>query len=152
MWKGEIEMEKMLIAIDGSPTSLLALKEARQMSDQFLPDIQIMTVISRGNVYAYAYPPAMNQTFEEEAVKNAKLMMEEAEKIFDGYPKPVEKITVHGDAADEILKQVEADTPDLLVMGSRGMGTFQRLMLGSVVTKVANHVCCNMLIIRQCDI
>ena len=143
-------MDKILVAIDGSPTSILALKEARDLAEKYGSNVQIMTVVTHANVYAYAYPPSINKSFEEESVKNAKTMLSEAEELFEGYPGKVETLSVHGDAADEILKQVEQDMPDLLVMGSRGMGTFKRLMLGSVVSKVLNNICCNMFVVRQC--
>lgn len=145
-------MKKILVAVDGSPTSVQALQEAREVAEKENADIKIMTVITHASAYAYAYTPSLNQSFEEESVSNAKKVLAEAEKIFEGYEGKVESVRVHGDAADMIIKEVEEDTPDLLVMGSRGAGGFKRLILGSTVSKVLNHVCCNILVVRQCEI
>lgn len=145
-------MKRILVAIDGSPTSEQALREAREVAEKEQAEVTIMTVITHASAYAYAYTPALNKSFEEESVKNAKKILDEAVKTFEGYPRKVESVQVHGDAASMIIQQVEKDLPDLLVIGSRGMGGFQRLILGSTVSKVLNHVCCNILVVRQCDI
>jgi nucleotide-binding universal stress UspA family protein len=145
-------MKKILVAVDGSPTSVQALREAREVAEKENADVKIMTVVIHASAYAYAYTPALNQSYEEDAVKNAKKILEEAETVFEGYPGKVESIKVHGDAANMIIHQAEKDLPDLLVMGSRGLGGFQRLILGSTASKVLNHVCCNILVVRQCDI
>lgn len=145
-------MKKILVAVDGSPTSKQALIEAREVAEKEPSEVKIMTVITHASAYAYAYTPALNKTFEEESVKAAKTILEEAEKVFQDYSGKVESLRVHGDAAGMIIDQVEKDSPDLLVIGSRGMGGFKRLVLGSTASKVINHVCCNILVVRQCEI
>ncbi len=145
-------MKKLLVAVDGSPTSKQALREAREVAEKEQTDVKIMTVVTHASAYAYSYTPALNKSFEEESVKNAKSILEEAEQVFKDYSGNVESIRVHGDAASMIIEQVEKDNPDLLVMGSRGMGGFKRLILGSTASKVLNHVCCNILVVRQCEI
>jgi len=37
---------------------------------------------------------------------------------------------------------------DLIVMGSRGLGRFQRLLLGSVSEGVLHHAHCSILVVR----
>lgn len=145
-------MKKILVAVDGSPTSKQALLDAREVAEQEPSEVKIMTVITHASAYAYAYTPALNKTFEEESVKNSKAILEEAESIFKDFPGKVESIRVHGDAASMIIEQVEKDNPNLLVIGSRGLGGFKRLVLGSTASKVINHVCCNILVVRQCEI
>lgn len=145
-------MKKILVAVDGSPTSKQALLEAKEVAEKEQAEIKIMTVITHASAYAYAYTPALNKSFEEESVKAAKAILEEAEKVFQDYSGKVESLRVHGDAASMIIEQVEKDNPDLLVIGSRGMGGFKRLVLGSTASKVINHVCCNILVVRQCEI
>jgi len=47
--------------------------------------------------------------------------------------------TTVGHAADEILKFAKKENVDLIVMGSRGHGSFVSLLLGSVAQKVIAH-------------
>jgi nucleotide-binding universal stress UspA family protein len=47
-----------------------------------------------------------------------------------------------GDPASVILEVADKEKPDLLVMGSRGLGGIQRLLTGSVSQKVCNSAGC----------
>jgi nucleotide-binding universal stress UspA family protein len=38
--------------------------------------------------------------------------------------------------------------PDVIIMGSRGLGGFSKLLLGSVSNKVVDHVSSSVLVIR----
>jgi nucleotide-binding universal stress UspA family protein len=63
------------------------------------------------------------------ALKGAKPVLSRAKVAF------TEKVLV-GDPAPTILKFVKSSKCDLLVMGSRGLGAFKNLVLGSVATKI----------------
>jgi nucleotide-binding universal stress UspA family protein len=54
---------------------------------------------------------------------------------------------INGPAAATILKQ--AGRGGLIVLGSRGLGAVERLLLGSVSTQVALHAPCSVLIVKQ---
>lgn len=54
-----------------------------------------------------------------------------------------------GDPASIILDVSSADKYDLIIMGSRGLGAFKRLLLGSVSTKVVHHASCSILVVRE---
>jgi nucleotide-binding universal stress UspA family protein len=47
-----------------------------------------------------------------------------------------------------ILDFCEKEKYDSIVMGSRGMGKFKELVLGSVSSKVVHHSSCPVMIIR----
>jgi nucleotide-binding universal stress UspA family protein len=55
---------------------------------------------------------------------------------------------VKGDPADRIVDAAENDGVDMIVLGSRGLGTFRRVILGSVSTKVCTHAPCTCVIVR----
>jgi nucleotide-binding universal stress UspA family protein len=44
-----------------------------------------------------------------------------------------------GHPAEQLLKQAAEDGSDLIAVGSRGLGSVQRVVLGSVSDKVARH-------------
>lgn len=54
-----------------------------------------------------------------------------------------------GDPAAEILAAGEDRNTDLSVTGSRGLGTLERLLLGSVARNVLVHARCSVLIVRS---
>lgn len=54
-----------------------------------------------------------------------------------------------GDPANEILRAASELQSDLIVTGSRGLGTLERLVLGSVARNVLIHAPCSVLIVRH---
>jgi nucleotide-binding universal stress UspA family protein len=57
-------------------------------------------------------------------------------------------IRARGDPADEILRNAERRKVDLIVMGSRGLGKFSRVILGSVSTKVLSNAKCTCITVK----
>ncbi|MCE7004676.1 universal stress protein [Kibdelosporangium philippinense] len=58
----------------------------------------------------------------------------------------VSRILEHGDAASALLE--ESATAQLMVLGSRGLGGFTGLLVGSVATKVAQRGVCPVVVVR----
>jgi nucleotide-binding universal stress UspA family protein len=53
-----------------------------------------------------------------------------------------------GEPAEAILDVAEEQRADLIVVGSRGMHSSRRFLLGSVPDKVSHHAPCSVLIVR----
>lgn len=58
-------------------------------------------------------------------------------------------VVVHGDAAPQILEQIEEQDVDLVVMGKQGMAMTEELLLGSVAKHVLSEAPCDVLITRR---
>lgn len=54
-----------------------------------------------------------------------------------------------GDPADQLIKAAREDEADLIVVGSRGLSTLPRLLLGSVARKVLLHAPQSVLVVRE---
>ena len=94
-----------------------------------------------------------------EAVPNTEVLLEYAEesqrallcKASAAFEQEGVKATARaemGQPVDVILSVAEEEKADLIVLGSRGLGGFQRLMLGSVSDGVLHHAHCPVLIVR----
>jgi len=57
--------------------------------------------------------------------------------------------TPRGRAVEELVR--EAEDADLLVVGSRGLGSFDRLLLGSVSYQVVHHAACPVVIVPHAN-
>ena len=62
---------------------------------------------------------------------------------------PTEGRVVEGDPREQLLRLIESERADLLVMGSRGRTGIFQLVLGSVSTHAVGHAGCSVLVVKQ---
>lgn len=55
---------------------------------------------------------------------------------------------VPGDPAEVMLSMAEQLNADLIVVGSRGMGSAKRFLLGNVPNRISHHAPCDVLIVQ----
>ncbi len=77
-------------------------------------------------------------------------LLEEIERDLKGEAFEVDTKLTEGHAADEILKAAQDIRTDLIVVGSKGVTGFRRMMmLGGVSNKVVRHAPCSVLVARN---
>jgi nucleotide-binding universal stress UspA family protein len=143
-------MRKVLIAIDGSTTSKLALEFARDLLAGKETTTLIVHIIPQHVMYGRggAAPVEVYDMHAERAAANG-LLAESSQYLRDGGIGPsIETRLAVGDPADLILTTAEDSAADLIILGSRGLNAAQRFLMGSVSTKVAAHAHCAVLIVR----
>jgi len=143
-------MKNILIPVDGSEYSMKAIEAGKEMAKAFDSKVFILSVVTpelrvssgRGsNMYA----PLLMEELKECSLKN----LEEAKKQFHGMPNQVETFSELGTVADEIVRFAHEKHVDLVVMGSHGLGALKnRLMTGSVTTRVLHHIDVPVLVIK----
>jgi nucleotide-binding universal stress UspA family protein len=126
--------EHILVAFDGSDTAARALSWA--LNEARLRHAQV-TVLH-----------AWRQPVDLGAAERASLEL--LADALDGadtteLTAPVETRSVSGGAAGSIVDA--AASADLVVMGSRGLGGFKGLLLGSVASHVVHHAMCTVVVI-----
>ncbi len=92
----------------------------------------------------------MTQSGPKQARKAAQAETDEVLAGLGG-PRPdsVTVKAVHGFAVEELIDA--GKDADMIVLGSRGVGGFTRLMMGSVSSQVAQHAHCPVLIVPPED-
>jgi nucleotide-binding universal stress UspA family protein len=141
--------ERVLVAVDGSDTAARALAWA--LGEARLRDAQVTVLHAWHQPFVGGYPyteavldPAANERASRQLVGDA---LDSADTT--GLAAPVEVKAVAGGAAKLIVDA--AESADLVVMGSRGLGGFKGLLLGSVTTHVARHATCTVVVIPARD-
>jgi nucleotide-binding universal stress UspA family protein len=89
--------------------------------------------------------PEITKRLEEAA---EKMLAEEIDQV-DSDDVTIERRVVTGSAPDALLRA--AREGDLLVVGSRGLGGFKGLLLGSVSQQVVHHAACPVVIVPQAE-
>jgi nucleotide-binding universal stress UspA family protein len=142
----------ILVAVDGSDTSRLALDHAIALAkSESARLLAIFVVEYPSSVYSSAF-------FDIEPFYAA--MMEEARTVLDGAKRQIEaggavgdtKVVDAGALGGSIAEQIQAaaaDThSDLVVLGTHGRRGFQRLMLGSVAEAYVRLSTCPVLLVH----
>jgi nucleotide-binding universal stress UspA family protein len=145
--------EGILVAIDGSENSLRAADWAidlakREGAHLFVVNVIPVPVYSTSS-QAGSTAPAMKEFFDKarnDAEVVVKQVVSKAEasgikvrgEIVENVPSVVEAIT---DYADEWKVQ-------LVVVGTRGLSGFKKLLLGSVSGALVSHASCSVLVVR----
>ena len=141
-------MKKILVPIDGSESSKNAMTKAKEIATKFASDITILNVISSMNDYRHFHNKDLYKEDERVLLRESNSLLESSKEYFDDFPGKVESLYKRGDTAEEIIKYAEEGNFDLLVMGSRGLGSFSRTLLGSISNKVVHHTHISVLIVK----
>jgi nucleotide-binding universal stress UspA family protein len=132
----------ILVGYDGSPSARQALERAAELA----VDGEPVTVVSAVPLIATS-PQGPVPSLEPDRVAREQALREAAALLAE---RRVESRLVEGfgDAADVILAEAEKVGTDLVVVGSRGVHGAERLLLGSVSSKVVSHAPCDVLVVR----
>jgi len=138
-------IERIIVGIDGSETSRRALRWA--IEEARLRQAAVVVIHAWHLPYVGGYPYTAG-TFDPTPF--AEAARETLDGVVDGtdvtgLPNPPERVLHLGDPARGILTAAEDAT--LAVVGSRGLGGFSGLLLGSVGHHVAHHAPCPVVII-----
>lgn len=141
---GGDELFRILVGVDGSAPSRLALEWAVSEARLRHGDVKAVT--------AWQFPPVT--VGMEGLVHDPEIFPQAARRLQDEALSRVDKggVTVSGEvvqgsAAGVLLKA--AENADLVVVGSRGLGGFTGLLLGSVSTQLVHHSPAPVLVVRS---
>lgn len=144
--------QKILVAVDGSETSLRGLDEAVRLAQATAAQLLIVhvlnTVILEGEIASTAY----YQALAEEIRSSGRRILEQAasrsrEAGVSYEQKLIEKIGAH--PADEIVAQARQWPADLIVLGTHGRRGLKRLAMGSDAELVLRHAPTPVLLVRD---
>jgi nucleotide-binding universal stress UspA family protein len=128
-------LSDLLVCIDGSEHSIKAFKYAAEIAEKMISKITLLNV-QEPRIYDYA--PQTAKDLGERILSDA---LKAVEKV------KVDKKVEFGVPSDKIVRVAEKGNHDLIILGSRGLGTVKRFLLGSVSDDVAHKAKCSVLII-----
>jgi nucleotide-binding universal stress UspA family protein len=131
-------MLKILAPIDGSNNSARVIDYLIQFSRRAksfeVCVINVRDVIDSPQVHRF-WSADQIRDFQQ---KEGNLLLEPARKRLEESGVRHAAEVVVGDVAQTIAAQAKAKGCDMIVMGTRGMGTIGNLLMGSVATKVVH--------------
>jgi nucleotide-binding universal stress UspA family protein len=144
--------QRILVAVDGSPTSLRGLDEAIKIARSSGGRLMLVHVVSEllmtGDVVPSMYYDSIVQSLRESGVK----VLEQVGTRVRHADVPCESKLIEalgGRVADEIVKQATQWSADLIVMGTHGRRGLKRLALGSDAELVVRQSHVPVLLVRD---
>ena len=139
-------MEKVLIAIDYNPTSEVVAQKGYQLAKTLGAEICLMHVVADVSYYGMQYPTFMgfdgyevpfNPNIYGELRDVAANYLTTAAKHFNDAG--VQTHIAEGETADAILNYAQEWGASILVMGTHSHGTLEKLLMGTVASRVIEH-------------
>ncbi|WP_166396140.1 universal stress protein [Rubrobacter marinus] len=136
--------EKILLATDGSDDAALAARAAVDLSERFGSPLH---VVHAWHSLPSAHFESMIRAYYKDMAK--ELLAKGVARIKDAGGAVAEAHLQEGRAADAILGLAEKIEADLVVLGSRGHGPVERIVIGSVSEGVVRGAACPVLVVRD---
>jgi len=148
---------KVLLAVDGSETSELAVNEVATRPWREGTEVKILAVAASRYPDWFVDPALVIIASHVEEVREhhkrlTNLVGELEDRIRNtenGKKLSIESQVVDGYPKEEIVDEAKRWGADLIVMGSHGYGNFKRFLLGSVAQAVVAHAPCSVQIFRK---
>jgi nucleotide-binding universal stress UspA family protein len=126
--------KRILVAVDGSATSLRGLDEAIKVAKAAAGQLMLVHVVNELVMAADYVPSVYYEGIFQSLRESGAKVLEQAKAIAARAAISSEQRlleTVGGRAADEIIKQAKEWPADLIVMGTHGRRGLKRLVMGS---------------------
>ena len=136
----------IVVPLDGSKHSLKALDCARELTEKHGSKLILLHAFHQTSDLRGS--EGFNQMVGKRRGKGEQIIKEAVQRLGQVSSFEVEEELLEGPAADAIISVVESRGADLVVMGTRGMGSLKGMVFGSVSTKVSHHAPCSVLVVR----
>jgi len=144
-------MVNWMVAVDESPDSLQAINDSLQMmnkDDDILFLLSVVQEVSLMYSFTLTQYPILTETqnaLEKEAKERIRRI---GLKCLDKGVKTVALIASATHVGEMICKAAEKKSIDILVVGRRGLGKVERILVGSTSKYCLEHAPCNVLIVK----
>jgi nucleotide-binding universal stress UspA family protein len=153
----EKKISKILVPLDGSPTSMEAADYAIMLSTLHHTQIVLLHVVNVAEFYSSLQFFEVKQPIEskeiiEEAKKEANKWFNIVKKKIDGKSgKQIEvetSIIISQSTVKSILDFAEEKNVDLIVVGTRGRSGIKKLLLGSTASGIVTYSSCPVIVVK----
>ena len=141
----------ILLAVDGSDASRLAVDKALALAKAFDSEVTLIYVIDLyaftgvGTDFSYGQTEYINTAKDE-----AQEVVGAARQVFESNGVAVKGLVVEAHSVYQaILDAAHAARADMVVMGSHGRHGLEKLVLGSVTSQVLSHAHLSVLVVRE---
>lgn len=142
---------KILACTDGSEQSFKGLREAAVIAEGINGEVTVIHVedpVPHPNDTDYYFSEDSLKQYEARRKEDREGIAAEANRIFNEKGLSINIIVKKGHPAETISRVASEGKFDLIVMGDKGLGGFNRLLLGSVSNAVVQQTESSVLIVK----
>jgi nucleotide-binding universal stress UspA family protein len=140
-------LSRILVPVDGSDNSLRALDYAIFLAKSTAARVTAMHVIESPPTIYIESQKLLDDIMVKYRTESGKIL-DRCKQIAEKSGVKIETVIAEGDAASNITGYTQKQGFDLIVIGSRGLGKFKEMVLGSVSNKVLHHSKASVLIVK----
>ena len=134
-------IKKIMVAVDVSDYSLPSLRYARQLALAIGAKLMVVNVVNERDIRAIqnaldTFDPTISQGHIEDRINDRREWLDALIHQVDAEKITVSRLVRVGVPYHELLKAIEDDGPDLLVMGTKGRSNLADTILGSCARKM----------------
>ncbi len=133
---GRKTIDRIVVGIDGSATSQRALQWAADLATSTQCEViavHALTLLERLDPHSEPVPAGPHRAEIIERFENEWCAPLDTTSVRS------RRLALDGPPVMALLRAVEEESADLIVVGSRGVGGFSELLLGSTSTQLAQH-------------
>lgn len=141
----------ILLAVDGSGESDLAVRAAAELSKETGSEVHVAYVLptSAQLMGHHNYTQEIRESLVEDAERDARAFLDkQAGRIGSDGGKVADTYLRTGEADKEIVRLSEELGAGMIVVGSRGLGAVGRTLMGSVSDSVVRHAHAPVFVVR----
>ncbi|MCI4455790.1 MAG: universal stress protein [Sulfolobus sp.] len=131
--------KRIVVAYDGSDHANKALSTAIELAKAFNSKLDVVEVVDTAALLGMGFAPIPSDLIAQIYNKAQNDVEQAKKKAQEAGLKDVTSQVLEGDPATSIIEYASKNGADLIVIGSRGLSTFKRLILGSVSSKVVQE-------------
>lgn len=143
--------QHILVPVDGSPTSLVAVQQAANLAKAFGSKITAVCVLTLDPFVGVEFinTQSMQEDYLRQARAGVQEILDKAQQQFADLSVTVETKIVEGQIIHkEIVATAGELNADLVVIGSHGRKGLKKMVLGSVAQSVLGEISVPVLVVR----
>lgn len=141
-------MKKILVPIDGSKHSDLAMEKAKEFAGVFGSTVVLLNV-NDFHQHMFNYNYEVEESFAELFDKMSDNILESGKEKLAALGSRVETVKLDGGVANKIIEYANENDFDLVIIGSHGRGVIRDVLMGGVAHKILLHANKPVLVVKN---